>query len=118
MFDIEYSANAKQFLNGAEKHILRRIMQRIERLKDMPVPSDAKFIERKNGDKIFRLRIGDYRALYKVDEKKEVVLVMKKGVRNRQESSSDLVIHLSRSRVFSQLHRRELGPVLMTPERR
>ena len=83
MFDIEYSANAKQFLKRAEKHITRRIMQRTERLKDTPVPSDARFIERTNGDKIFRVRIGDYRALYKVDEKRKVVLVIKIDKRSR-----------------------------------
>lgn len=44
---------------------------------DEPVPADAKFICRDNGEKVFRYRIGDYRALYKVKENEKVVLIAK-----------------------------------------
>ncbi len=39
------------------------------------MPSDTKFIGREKGDKVFRYRIGDYRALYKLKEK--IILVTK-----------------------------------------
>lgn len=40
------------------------------------MPSDSKFITRdENHDKIFRYRVGDYRALYKVKEKENIVLI-------------------------------------------
>ncbi len=61
-----------------------RIENRLKRLADNPVPSDAKFIERDNkGDKIFRYRIGHYRALYKIKESEKVVLVTKIDKRSR-----------------------------------
>lgn len=46
-------------------------------LRQNPFPSDAKFIGRDpdTNDKIFRYRIGDFRALYKVKEKEKIVLV-------------------------------------------
>jgi len=49
-----------------------------------PVPSDSKFIMRdKSGDMIFRYRIGDYRALYKVNKNQNVVLITKIDKRPR-----------------------------------
>jgi len=39
------------------------------------VPSDSKFITRESNDKIFRIRIGDFRALYKIKEKDKIILV-------------------------------------------
>ena len=38
---------------------------------------------RENGDKIFRYRIGDHRALYKVKEKEKIVLITKIDKRPR-----------------------------------
>jgi len=53
----------------------------LKRLADNPIPSDAKFLGRHKGEKVFRYRIGDYRALYKVKEK--VVLIVKIDKRSR-----------------------------------
>ena len=51
-------------------------MNRLKKLAENSVPKDAKFIHRDEaGDKIFRYRIGDYRALYKIKEKDQIVLV-------------------------------------------
>ena len=65
-------------------HIKERIENRIKRLGDNPIPSDAKFINRDaDGDKIFRYRIGDYRALYKIKDDLKIVLVTKIDKRPR-----------------------------------
>ncbi|MBI2507482.1 type II toxin-antitoxin system RelE/ParE family toxin [Candidatus Woesearchaeota archaeon] len=49
-----------------------------------PVPSDAKFIGRdESGEKIFRYRIGDYRALYKIKDHEKVILITKIDKRPR-----------------------------------
>ena len=66
MFSIEFAAQPKKFLKNLDLHVTERIIKRIERLKQEPIPSDAKFIGRENSYKIFRYRIGDYRALYKI----------------------------------------------------
>ncbi len=47
------------------------------------MPSDSKFIGRENGEKIFRYRIGDYRALYKVNENAKTALIAKIDKRPR-----------------------------------
>ena len=55
----------------------------MKRLKDDPIPSDAKFIGRDNNEKIFRYRIGDYRALYKVKDVEKIILITKVDKRPR-----------------------------------
>ena len=83
MLEIEYSDNSKKFLKKLDKHLALRILDRLERLKDNPVPSDAKLIGRENGDKIFRYRAGDYRALYKIKESEMTILITKIDKRPR-----------------------------------
>ncbi len=59
-----------------DRHIKERIENRLKRLGENPFPSDAKFIGRDNdSNKIFRYRIGDYRALYKVKDRDNIVLI-------------------------------------------
>jgi len=55
----------------------------LRKLGENPVPSDAKFIGREDNDKVFRYRIGEYRALYKVKESEKMVLVAKVDRRQR-----------------------------------
>ena len=78
------SQRSYKFLDKLDRHIRERIETRLKNLSQTPIPSDAKFIVRDNdGDKIFRYRIGDYRALYKVKEKEKIVLVTKIDKRPR-----------------------------------
>ena len=72
-----------KFLDKLNEHIRQRIKERLKKLSEQPVPSDAKFIGRAKGEKVFRYRIGDFRALYKVKEKEKVVLVAKIDKRPR-----------------------------------
>ncbi|MEN7981967.1 MAG: type II toxin-antitoxin system RelE/ParE family toxin [Nanoarchaeota archaeon] len=75
-FELDYSKSSKKFLRKSEKELLLRIFNKLEKLKENPVPSDAKRIE---GSKelTFRIRIGKYRILYEVNNNKKVVLVSK-----------------------------------------
>ncbi|MEK6823465.1 MAG: type II toxin-antitoxin system RelE/ParE family toxin [Nanoarchaeota archaeon] len=84
MHALEFSNQAKKFLKKLDQHIFDRIIKRLENLRQEPVPSDAKFISRdENGEKIFRYRIGEYRALYKLKEKEKVILISKIDKRPR-----------------------------------
>lgn len=75
---------ADKFLHKLDNYVRERITQRLKRLSEEPVPSDSKFIGRDElGDKIFRYRIGDFRALYKVKESMKIVLVTKIDKRPR-----------------------------------
>ena len=81
MFVIELSKRASIFLEKLDKHIMEIITTRLKKLKSNPFPKDAKFLGRHKGDKVFRYRIGNYRALYKVKDK--IVLITKIDKRER-----------------------------------
>ncbi|MEK6848101.1 MAG: type II toxin-antitoxin system RelE/ParE family toxin [Nanoarchaeota archaeon] len=83
MYLIEYSDNAKKFLKKLDLHLSSRIIERIEKLILNPVPSDVKFIGREDGEKIFRYRIGDFRALYVLKEEKRIILITKIDKRSK-----------------------------------
>jgi len=84
MYFVEISQNAQKFLDKLDAHIKQRIEDALRRLENNPVPSDSKFIGRtKENEKIFRYRIGAYRALYIIDESKKIILVTKIDKRPR-----------------------------------
>ena len=84
MYLVELSQRAQKFLNKLDKHIKERIEIRLKKLGIDPIPSDSKFITRnKEGHKIFRYRIGDYRTLYQVKDKELIVLIAKIDKRPR-----------------------------------
>ena len=67
MYAVDLSQRAQKFLEKLDHHIRERIEDSLRGLGQSPVPKDAKFIERDSGgDKIFRIRIGDFRAWYKI----------------------------------------------------
>jgi mRNA interferase RelE/StbE len=83
MYEVELSVNAQDFLEKLDNNIRQQIENRLRNLKENPIPSDARFLGRDNGEMIFRYRIGKYRALYKVKDKDGIVLVAKIDKRSR-----------------------------------
>ena len=83
MYNVELSQRAQKFLDKLDKHIKERIENRLRKLKENPIPSDAKFIGRDNNEMVFRYRIGEYRALYKVKEIQKIILIAKIDKRPR-----------------------------------
>ena len=59
--------------------VLRRIVQAIDSLEDDPRPAGAVALH--GGDGVLRIRVGDYRILYTVDDKVLTVLVVTIGHR-------------------------------------
>lgn len=63
-FSILYDKQPEKFLKKCDKHIAIRLTEKIENiLTANPVPHNAKSIVGEHG--VFRMRIGDYRALYR-----------------------------------------------------
>jgi mRNA interferase RelE/StbE len=82
-YAVVLSQDAQDFLARLDRQLSERIEKRLQRLEYNPFPSDSKFITRKQGEKMFRYRIGDYRALYKVKEQERLVLVTRIDKRPR-----------------------------------
>ena len=77
---IEFSNQSLKFLKRLEDSLRTRIIQK---LKENPIPSDARFIRRENNEKVFRIRIGKIRVLYKIKEAEKIILVSKIDKRER-----------------------------------
>ena len=82
MFDVTYSNQALKFLKHADKVLAKRILQKIEQLQQEPVPHDAKTIEG-YAEKLFRVRVGDYRILYEFDYSENILGIVSIDKRGR-----------------------------------
>lgn len=76
MFDIKFDKQAEHFLTKCEDELFERISEKLETLKQNPVPHDAKRIL---GYELptFRIRIGKYRSLYRINYDDKIIIVVK-----------------------------------------
>ena len=82
MFDVKYSKKSANFLKSAEKKLVVRILKKIDTLKENPIQHDSKVVEGYT-EKLFRIRVGDYRILYEVDYKNNQLGIFKIDKRSR-----------------------------------
>lgn len=81
-FEIFYDKQPSKFLRKMDKHIAKRIMDKIdEAFANEPVPHDAKTIVGKHG--VFRIRIGDYRAAYRINYEMNRIIIFELDKRDR-----------------------------------
>ena len=80
MFNVNYSNQSKKFLKKADAGLVKRLTEKIEKLREEPIISDTKKVE---GAGLFRVRVGDYRILYEVDYKNNTVGIVKIDKRDR-----------------------------------
>jgi len=83
MYFVELSQRAHNFLEKLDFSTKERIETTLKRLETNPYPSDSKFISRDGINKVFRYRIGKFRALYSVDNERKIILVTKIDKRER-----------------------------------
>jgi len=75
-FLIVYDSQSEKFLSKCDKHIADRIITKIETiLPNNPVPQNATSII--GGHGVFRIRVGDYRVLYRIDYPKNRIVILK-----------------------------------------
>jgi len=77
MYSIELSDFSIKFLKKLNKTDLDIILNKIHSLKDNPF----RFLKRLQGQKLWRLRIGDYRAVIDVIVKGQKIFVVRIGHR-------------------------------------
>jgi mRNA interferase RelE/StbE len=70
--------SAEKELDGLPAPIRNRITARLLNLANNPRPSGVKKLQ---GQEAYRLRVGDYRVLYTIDDKKRMVMVYAVGHR-------------------------------------
>jgi mRNA interferase RelE/StbE len=72
MFLVKYSNKARRFLKKADKILAKRLLKKIEKIKEKPILHDTKIVEGAK-ELLYRVRVGDYRILYEVDNKGQVI---------------------------------------------
>lgn len=82
MFDIQYSRQAVKFLKSLDKTLVSRILTKIEKLKHNPISHDSKIVAGYS-EKLFRVRVGDYKVLYEIDYKGNLIGIVKIDKRSR-----------------------------------
>ena len=80
MLDVRYSNQALKFLKKVDNELAKRLINRIEKLQVEPFPQNMKRVE---GQKLFRIRVGDYRILYEVDNSNNLLGIVKIDKRER-----------------------------------
>ena len=78
-YEIIFSASAFKELNKLERKDQERIISALERLRIRPERYVAKLV----GDPGYRLRVGQYRVIMDIDERKLMILVIKVGHRKK-----------------------------------
>ncbi|KAA0009508.1 MAG: type II toxin-antitoxin system RelE/ParE family toxin [Thermoplasmata archaeon] len=81
-FSIYLSTSSQKFLKKLNRIDYERIIKRLKELSADPFPSGAKrIIGRK--EKVFRIRVGDFRILYVVYLEKQAILISNIDKRSR-----------------------------------
>ncbi|MHA1673040.1 MAG: type II toxin-antitoxin system RelE family toxin [Promethearchaeota archaeon] len=74
MFEIQFSKKALRDLRALPRPILKRIVEKINLLKENPFKQNIKKLA---GQPYFRMRIGDYRVIFAIFKKEFLILVIK-----------------------------------------
>lgn len=78
-FEIKFDPYARRALDKIDKIARRRILARIAGLADEPRPPGAVMLKNRHGD--WRIRVGDYRVIYTVNDAVLTILVIEVGHR-------------------------------------
>lgn len=72
-YRIVFKPSVEKDLRALPKSVVARILERIESLKDDPLPRQS--IKLAGAEQLYRIRIGDYRIVYGVDNKARQITV-------------------------------------------
>lgn len=76
---IEITRDALKTLAKLDKPVRRRLQAAIDRLADQPRPAGVVALKDRPG--LFRLRVGDWRVVYRIEDDRLVVIVVDLGRR-------------------------------------
>lgn len=80
-YAITLARSARRELEAMERSSAQRILAKIEKLATEPRPTACRKLQGRSG--LWRLRVGDYRVIYSVDDSHRLVDVI--AVRHRRE---------------------------------
>ena len=78
-YKLEFTTSAFREFRSLDAVVQKRITTKVTSLCDDPFPSGAKKLQGLSGH--FRVRVGDYRIIYRVDGQRVVVVIVSVGHR-------------------------------------
>jgi len=78
-YRIEFTTCAAKDLKALERPVLKRIAARIDALANDPRPPSAKLLAA--NERLYRIRVGDYRVIYEIEDRTVLVLIIRVGHR-------------------------------------
>lgn len=88
MYSVELKPQAAKFIAAQSKKIQRQLIAHIEQLAVNPRPASAKLLHAK--ERLYRVRSGDHRIIYQIQDKILLVVIVKVGGRK------DIYRHLAK----------------------
>jgi len=82
-FSIEFGSHADKFIEKLDNKTKERIKNKLLKLQQDPFPQEVERVEGYKGEKVFRVRVGDYRILYVVRYETNQILVATVDKRGR-----------------------------------
>jgi len=79
MYTIELKSQPQKFIRGQSRDLQKRLVDRIERLGEDPLPTGSKQLH--SQPNLYRIRVGDYRIIYHVDSEQERIVITRVGHR-------------------------------------
>jgi len=74
-YTIEYTTSALRELRSLDRQVQQRISERIENLSENPLPLGVKKFQGEANH--WRIRVGDYRVIYRIDRQRIVVTIVR-----------------------------------------
>lgn len=85
-YKIEFKRSAEKELRKLDKSLIPNIIRRIEQLATNPRPHQGKKLT--GSERGYRLRVGEYRIIYQVDEEAKEVTIY--AIKHRKEAYRDI----------------------------
>ena len=80
-YNVDFKPSVHKDFRRLPKSVIGRVMKRIEKLKDEPFPHGVEKLE--GAERLYRVRVGDYRIVYEVDTPVQEIMIL--YVRHRRE---------------------------------
>ena len=72
-YSVDFRPSLHKDLRRLPRDLILRVMEKIDALRSEPLPPQA--VKISAADRLYRLRVGDYRIIYEVDlERKKIVI--------------------------------------------
>jgi mRNA interferase RelE/StbE len=81
-YSVDFKPSVHKDFRRLPRSVVERVMKRVEKLKNEPLPHGVEKLE--GAERLYRIRVGDYRIVYEVDTQAKEIMIL--YVRHRREA--------------------------------